>query len=861
MKMKLKTTRIFLSGRPLLFFTIALAFACQITVAQEPTEAPSDGDAQIAPPVAGPELLNFTPEQIESAYQGKKIPEGVRMYLAIARGGKMNGSEGWFGPSQSRFTWEWLSNLNGGSQEGAISLDQFTGSKAIFQALDRNQDGMIQQTDLDWSDSNPWVQQSYMINRMFRKMDPNGDGKLSDLEWQAYFKIAAGENQAMNFEQLRDSFLTQSQGSFSPGDEPSKEILIQGLLSGSIGSLQEGPSIDDLAPDFELETVEGDKTIRLSTLVGSKPIALVFGNFTCGPFRSMYPAVDEIAVKYADDVQFLGVYVREAHPTDGWAMRSNNRVGIAISQPTTYDQKRDVATQCQSKLNMSIPLLVDRVDDQVGNAYSGMPARLYLIDTEGRVVYKGGRGPFGFKAGEFEQALNMLLMEGSQSQSNQDKVSASKKPRVYTQPRIPLLSNEEAWQRLPEAEHGTGQPLPTWARALAGTLPQTTAAMLELDYLYRTTPQFSPTERALIRLSAARINHSGYGISMAKSELISEGKTPIEIESLANGDTNLLSENDKQLVSFVEQLSSRGADLRDEQYHSVANRLGDDRMVGLVLLTAYANFQDRLVHALGLVNEPENLEGPLNVRFADSTIAGSRTVTASRPEISDHGPAQLPSLPDWSSTTFAEIQTSLEKQRARSTRITIPSWSEIVTSLPDGLYNQDKPLEIRWSRLVVGRQPVLGPAWIKCLRVFGNEAKQDRVFEESVFWVVTRQLGCFYCMGHCEMLLEVGGLDRQQLLARTRSIAEGNWANFSPGEQQAFSVAAKMTARPWDFSDQDWDSLSGTLGTDRSIDVLWWIARCQFMTKVSDTFQIQLEDTNVFRDFEPPLEAADKLKG
>ena len=34
--------------------------------------------------------------------------------------------------------------------------------------------------------------------------------------------------------------------------------------------------------------------------------------------------------------------------------------------------------------------------------------------------------------------------------------------------------------------------------------------------------------------------------------------------------------------------------------------------------------------------------------------------------------------------------------------------------------------------------PVIGT------RSFGEEAKQDRVFEESLFWVVTRSLACFY---------------------------------------------------------------------------------------------------------------------
>jgi hypothetical protein len=39
-----------------------------------------------------------------------------------------------------------------------------------------------------------------------------------------------------------------------------------------------------------------------------------------------------------------------------------------------------------------------------------MPDRLYVIDSRGRVAYKGGRGPFGYKPSEMEQALVMLLM-------------------------------------------------------------------------------------------------------------------------------------------------------------------------------------------------------------------------------------------------------------------------------------------------------------------------------------------------------------------------------------------------------------------------------------------------------------------
>jgi hypothetical protein len=100
--------------------------------------------------------------------------------------------------------------------------------------------------------------------------------------------------------------------------------------------------------------------------------------------------------RYGDKVEFLGIYVREAHPVDGWRVGGNDKSGISVHQP------RDLDSKCE---------LVDKLDDRVGHAYSGMPDRLYLLDTDGRVVYKGGRGPFGFKPAELEQALILYLLD------------------------------------------------------------------------------------------------------------------------------------------------------------------------------------------------------------------------------------------------------------------------------------------------------------------------------------------------------------------------------------------------------------------------------------------------------------------
>jgi hypothetical protein len=115
--------------------------------------------------------------------------------------------------------------------------------------------------------------------------------------------------------------------------------------------------------------------------------------------------------RYKDQVEFLAVYVREAHPTDGWRMASNDNVGVAVAQPQSEAERLKVADSCCARLEISMPLLVDTIDDRVGHAYSGMPDRLYVIDTAGRVVYKGGRGPFGFKPGEMEQSLLMLQLD------------------------------------------------------------------------------------------------------------------------------------------------------------------------------------------------------------------------------------------------------------------------------------------------------------------------------------------------------------------------------------------------------------------------------------------------------------------
>lgn len=100
--------------------------------------------------------------------------------------------------------------------------------------------------------------------------------------------------------------------------------------------------------------------------------------------------------QYADRAQFLFVYIREAHPSDEWQVGSNERDAVVIPQPTTFDERQEVAELCTEELLLTMPCVVDDIANTVDNAYAGWPERLFVVD-DGRIAYASGQGPFGFE--------------------------------------------------------------------------------------------------------------------------------------------------------------------------------------------------------------------------------------------------------------------------------------------------------------------------------------------------------------------------------------------------------------------------------------------------------------------------------
>jgi Iodothyronine deiodinase len=119
--------------------------------------------------------------------------------------------------------------------------------------------------------------------------------------------------------------------------------------------------------------------------------------------------LEELHERHGDEVAFFIVYIREAHPEDGWVLADNRRQEIALADPTSLDERAEAAGACAVRLRTGIPILLDDLDDAVALAYGGWPDRLYLIGRDGRVAFQGDVGPDGFKPEKLAAAIEAEL--------------------------------------------------------------------------------------------------------------------------------------------------------------------------------------------------------------------------------------------------------------------------------------------------------------------------------------------------------------------------------------------------------------------------------------------------------------------
>ena len=103
------------------------------------------------------------------------------------------------------------------------------------------------------------------------------------------------------------------------------------------------------------------------------------------------------------------MYIAEAHPEDEWQLDSNREEKLVFRQPKRFEDRKELAKVLVERLGYRIPVAIDSIDNRADKAFAGWPERIYILGRGGKVLYKGGMGPFGFHPDEAGKALAALL--------------------------------------------------------------------------------------------------------------------------------------------------------------------------------------------------------------------------------------------------------------------------------------------------------------------------------------------------------------------------------------------------------------------------------------------------------------------
>jgi Iodothyronine deiodinase len=109
----------------------------------------------------------------------------------------------------------------------------------------------------------------------------------------------------------------------------------------------------------------------------------------------------------------LTVYIKEAHAVDEWQMDSNVEQNVCYRQPRSTEERVAIARDFQERFDYPLQLVVDPIENPANAIYAGWPERIYILDEERRIVYKGDPGPFGFHPEEAEEWLKERFGAGS----------------------------------------------------------------------------------------------------------------------------------------------------------------------------------------------------------------------------------------------------------------------------------------------------------------------------------------------------------------------------------------------------------------------------------------------------------------
>ena len=93
------------------------------------------------------------------------------------------------------------------------------------------------------------------------------------------------------------------------------------------------------------------------------------------------------------------IYIREAHPESVLFVPTTNggkSLGVVKQTSNSADRLKNLE-QCALLLQLTMPAVIDTDDNAMNKAYAAWPDRLCVVGTDGKVAFKSGPGPSGFR--------------------------------------------------------------------------------------------------------------------------------------------------------------------------------------------------------------------------------------------------------------------------------------------------------------------------------------------------------------------------------------------------------------------------------------------------------------------------------
>ena len=98
---------------------------------------------------------------------------------------------------------------------------------------------------------------------------------------------------------------------------------------------------------------------------------------------------------YRDVAEFRIVYINEAHAADSkWSVDYAKEKRLFES--TTFDKRCSNAKSLMEDKGLTIPCVVDNMENTTNLAYSAWPDRVFVVKTDGQLAVAAKEGPFGF---------------------------------------------------------------------------------------------------------------------------------------------------------------------------------------------------------------------------------------------------------------------------------------------------------------------------------------------------------------------------------------------------------------------------------------------------------------------------------